>query len=240
MGIVEQLEKGDFVPSGYELSFGSGKIDRIDVYETDEKVYVKVIDYKTGAKTFSLASLYHGLQLQLAVYMNAAVELERRKQPDKKIVPAGLFYYQMKDPIVAKVEEDKLEESILKELRLDGIVNADEEVIEHLDKELSGNSLVVPIGKNKDNSLSKTSKAFPEEDFETISQFVKKSVQRIESEMHDGKIDTDPYEMGMNTGCDYCQFKGVCRFDEKIEGCEYRKLGKLSDEEVLQKMREEV
>lgn len=238
--LSRQLEKGDFVPGGYELSFGSGKIDRIDVYETNEKVYVKVIDYKTGAKTFSLSSLYYGLQLQLAVYMNAAVELERRKQPDKKIVPAGLFYYQMKDPIVAKVEENKVEDSILKELRLDGIVNSDEEVIKHLDKELSGNSLVVPIGKNKDNSLSKSSKAFPEEDFETISQFVKKSVKQIEGEMQDGKIEANPYMMGMSTGCDYCQFKGVCRFDEKIEGCEYRKLGKLSDEEVLEKMREEV
>lgn len=238
--LSKQLEKGDFVPSGYELSFGSGKIDRIDIYETKEKVYVKVIDYKTGAKTFSLASLYHGLQLQLAVYMNAAVELERRKQPDKKIVPAGLFYYKMKDPIVAKVEDDQLDDAILKELRLDGIVNADEEVLEHLDRELNGSSLVVPIGRNKDHSLSKTSKAFPEEDFETISAFVKRSVQRIEGEMQDGRIEANPYEMGMNTGCEYCQFKGVCRFDEKLDGCEYRKLRKLSDEEVLEKMRKEV
>ena len=82
--LSKQLAKGDFVPSGYELSFGNGKIDRVDVYETSEKVYVKVIDYKTGAKNFSLSALYYGLQLQLAVYMNAAVELERRRQPWKK------------------------------------------------------------------------------------------------------------------------------------------------------------
>ena len=29
--LTEQLRKGDFVPSGYEMKFGSGKIDRIDV-----------------------------------------------------------------------------------------------------------------------------------------------------------------------------------------------------------------
>ena len=238
--LAKQLEKGDFVPSGYEVSFGKGKIDRIDIYETEDRVYVKVIDYKTGTKTFSLASLYHGLQLQLAMYMNMAVELERRKQPEKKVVPAGLFYYQMKDPIIDKVEEDKWEETVLSKLRLDGIVNANEEVINHLDREFSGNSLAIPVGKNKNGSLSKTSKAFSEEEFSIISRYVEKEVKDIEGRMQEGEIEVSPYEMGTSYGCDFCQFKGVCHFDEKIEGCEYRKLGRLSDEEVLKKMMEEL
>ena len=238
--LTKQLEKGDFVPSGYEVSFGKGKIDRIDIYETDKKVYVKVIDYKTGAKTFSLASLYHGLQLQLAMYMNMAVELERRKQPDKEVVPAGLFYYQMKDPIIDKVEEEKWEETVLSKLRLDGIVNADEEVINHLDKKFTGSSLAIPVGKNKNGSLSKSSKAFSETDFAIISQYVDKEIREIEERMQEGEIDVAPYEMGTSHGCDFCQFKGVCHFDEKVEGCAYRKLRKLSDEEVLRKMTEEL
>lgn len=238
--LAKQLEKGDFVPSGYEVSFGKGKIDRIDIYETDKKVYVKVIDYKTGTKTFSLASLYHGLQLQLAMYMNMAVELERRKQPDKEVVPAGLFYYQLKDPIIDKVEEEKWEETVLSKLRLDGIVNADEEVINHLDKKFTGSSLAIPVGKNKNGSLSKSSKAFSEMDFAIISQYVDKEIREIEERMQEGEIDVAPYEMGTSHGCDFCQFKGVCHFDEKIEGCAYRKLRKLSDEEVLRKMTEEL
>ncbi|WP_461815924.1 PD-(D/E)XK nuclease family protein [Faecalimonas sp.] len=238
--LSKQLEKGDFIPSGYEVSFGKGKIDRIDIYETDSKVYVKVIDYKTGTKTFSLASLYHGLQLQLAIYMNMAVELERRKQPEKEIIPAGLFYYQMKDPVIDKVDEDKREETILSKLRLDGIVNANEEVISHLDKNFSGNSLAIPVGKNKNGSLSKTSKAFSEKDFSVISRYVDKEVKEIEGRMQDGEMQVAPYEMGTSRGCDFCQFKGVCHFDEKIDGCEYRKFGKLSDEEVLRRMMEEL
>lgn len=238
--LSKQLEKGDFIPSGYELSFGNGKIDRVDVYETAEKVYVKVIDYKTGAKNFSLSALYYGLQLQLAVYMNAAVELERRRQPWKKVVPAGIFYYKMKDPIVAKVEEEALENAILSELRLDGLVNAEKEVIDHLDREFSGNSLVIPVGKNKDSSLSKASKALPEEDFETISSYVKKTISELEEKMRTGEIQVSPYEMGTINGCEYCEYRGICGFDEEIEGCSYRKLGKLSDEEVLEQMRKEV
>ncbi len=68
--------------------------------EEQDKVYVKVIDYKTGNTTFDLGALYHGLQLQLLVYMDAALSVERRKYPDKEIVPAGIFYYNVKDPMI--------------------------------------------------------------------------------------------------------------------------------------------
>ena len=81
---------------------GSGKIDRIDTCETEDQVYVKILDYKTGAKSFDMAAFYHGLQMQLVVYMEEAVRLEERKHPGKKIVPAGIFYFRMKDPIVGK------------------------------------------------------------------------------------------------------------------------------------------
>ena len=76
--LTKQLEKGDFVPGGYEMKFGSGKIDRIDICEDDEGVYVKVTDYKTGMKSFDITALYHGLQMQLPVYLNAALAVEKR------------------------------------------------------------------------------------------------------------------------------------------------------------------
>ena len=77
--LTEQLARGDFEPSAYELSFGSGKIDRIDVCETRDEVYVKVIDYKTGQKGFDVSALYYGLQLQLMVYMNAATDRMKKR-----------------------------------------------------------------------------------------------------------------------------------------------------------------
>ena len=67
---------------------------------------------------------YHGLQLQLPVYLNAAMDLEGRKTKAKEIVPAGIFYYRMQDPLVEKERDDQiLETKILKELRLDGPVS---------------------------------------------------------------------------------------------------------------------
>ena len=259
--LTKQLEKGDFKPGGYEISFGGaselstsdialdghgrmrlrGKIDRVDICEDEDNVYVKVIDYKTGAKAFDLGELYYGLQLQLVLYLNTALELESRKNHGKTVIPAGIFYYQMKDPIVDKEkDEEKLEKKILKELRLDGVVNAREEVVRHLDREISGNSLVVPIGRNKDRSLSKASKTATQEEFELISEYAKKQMKQIGTRILEGETEVSPYELGTMTGCSYCPYKAICGFEEKIPGYEYRRLQKLKKDEALMKMRKEV
>ena len=70
-----------------ELRFFGGKIDRIDICETEDQIYVKVMDYKTGSKAFDVVALYHGLQLQLMIYMDAAVEFQKKRHPDKEINP---------------------------------------------------------------------------------------------------------------------------------------------------------
>ena len=66
------------------------------------------------------------MQLQLVVYLNAAMELEKKIYPDKEIVPAGIFYYHVDDPVLEihqNLETAALEENRLKELKPNGIVN---------------------------------------------------------------------------------------------------------------------
>ena len=234
--MTKQLRKGSFKPEGYEVSFGSGKIDRIDTCETEDQVYVKVLDYKTGAKSFDMAAFYHGLQMQLVVYMEEAVRLEERKHPGKKIVPAGIFYYRMKDPIVGKeLDEEKLEEAILKELRLDGIIRQEDAVIQRLDADFSGNSLVIPAGKTK-SGYSKASKMLLPEEFDAVLTYAEKRRTDLQGAMYRGKAEALPYEMGTQNGCAYCPYRDICGFDEQIEGYEYRKLEKLPKEIVMEKI----
>ena len=88
--------------------------------------------------------------MQLVVYMREALQLEEKKHPGKKAVPAGIFYYQMKDPVVAKeADMEKVEQAILKELKVDGLVNADDIVIQKLDREFAGSSDVIPVSRTK-------------------------------------------------------------------------------------------
>ena len=259
--LTEQLKKGDFIPEGYEISFGGcqgletsdvtlgdlgrmrlrGKIDRVDVCEDGDKRYVKVIDYKTGEKAFDLGELCYGLQMQLVVYMNAALEMEQKKHPEKLVIPAGLFYYRMKDPIVDKPGEGSaIDEAILKELRPDGVVQYSGEVLEHLDRDFTGTSQVIPVAKTQSGGLSKTSKVLSEEDFRLISEFAKGQVKEVGTRILKGEVDIAPYELGGRTACDYCPYKAVCGFDTAIPGYEYRRLEKLDQEKALDKMRREV
>jgi len=253
--LTKQLERGDFIPEGFEIVYDSGsiplddyntmrlhgKIDRVDVCETDKNVFVKIIDYKTGTKAFDLSELYHGLQMQLVIYMNAAMNREAKKYPEKKVVPAGLFYYQMKDPIIGKQTDDKTrEELLLKELRMDGVVNESSEVISRLDHQMEGQSCVIPVAKNKNGSLSKTSKVLSEEDFLLLAQYASRKARNIGSRIMQGETEISPYVMGDRSSCSFCQYKGICGFDEKISGYRYRKLEKFKgQEEILQRMREE-
>lgn len=239
--LTKQLEKGDFVPAGYEIRIGGGIIDRMDICEDEDKVYVKVIDYKTGEKAFDLGELCYGLQMQLVIYMNAAVEMQQKEHPDKHVIPAGLFYYKMKDPIVDKPGEGKLlEESILKELKPDGVVLGTEEALQHFDRDFTGTSQVIPVAKTQSGSLSKTSKVISEEEFQVISQYAKMQVREIQKSILEGNAEIKPYFLHGRTGCDYCPYHAVCGFEEKIDGYEYRKLEKLDGADALKIMREEV
>lgn len=235
--LTDQLARGDFVPEAYELNFGNGKIDRMDICRDQDEVYVKVLDYKTGQMGFDISALYHGLQLQLMVYMNAAVEHVQKKFPDKEVIPAGIFYYRMKDPLVEKADAKAREKEILKELRLDGIVNLEKESLQHLDHTIQGESTVVPVKMNKDGSLSKLSKAVGQEEFGTMLSFAEKKRESLRTQICNGKVDIRPYRQGQKTGCDYCIYQHICGFDIRLTGYEYRNIRKLSREEALADMK---
>ncbi len=234
--LTMQLKAGDFRPSAFELRFANGKIDRIDTCREEEKVYVKIVDYKTGRKAFDIVSLYHGLELQLMVYMDAAIQLEKAENPGKEIVPAGVFYYRIQDPLVDKSKTGGEEELLLKELKPDGIINLKDEVLEHLDHTKSGESLAVPVRYNKNGSLAKGSKAVTEEEFQLMMRHAARKVEEAHLKILEGRTEAVPYRKGQETGCDYCRYRHVCGFDVKIPGYGYREIGKMSREEALAAM----
>lgn len=234
--LAKQLSAGDFQPEAYEFRFGNGKIDRIDTCVDEDKVYVKVLDYKTGSRAFDVVALYHGLQLQLMVYMDAALRIQQGRYPDKEAVPAGVFYYRLSDPVVDKQEPDT-EAAVLKELRPDGVINLQDKVLKHLDRKQAGESLAVPVKYNKNGSLSKTSKAVPEEEFRLMMDHALRKIETAHREILGGGTDPAPYRRGTESGCDYCRYRHVCGFDLKVPGYRYREIGKMDREEAVAAMR---
>ncbi len=259
--LKKQLERGDFIPDGYEVSFGGfrdlqasnvdlgelgklrlrGRIDRIDICEDGDKIYVKVIDYKTGQQTFDWNELCYGLQLQLVVYMNAAMEMQQQKHPGKEVIPAGLLYYIMQDPIVEKSKDSQsIENAILKELRPNGIVQSDGDVIQHLDRDLVGYSQVVPVAKNKDGTLRANAYALSAKEFGLISEHAKGQVIKIGKQILEGDAKIEPYKLDKSRGCSFCPYHAICGFDERLPGYQYRELEKLNRDQILEKMQKEV
>lgn len=261
--LQKHLKQGSFRPDDYELSFRfaedldsihvdlsedekmhlQGRIDRIDVSEDAEHVYVKVIDYKSGNRKFDLAALYYGLQLQLVVYMNAAMEMESRKHPDKEIVPAALLYYHIDDPTIetpVELTDEQINEQILAKLRMNGVVNSDPEVVERLDRYMQDKSVVIPVEKKKDGSFSARSGVLSREEMQLISSYVDAKIRSIGREILDGKIAANPYEKGNEEACTYCAYKKVCGFDGSIPGYEKRQLEDLDKQALMQRMQKTV
>ena len=256
----QQLERGDFVPQGYEVKFRNldglkmanmdlgelgklrlrGQIDRIDVHKTDENVYVKIVDYKTGNSGLDWSKLCHGLQLQLFVYLNVAMELERQKNPGKQVVPAGVFYSAAADPIVKKKAGVLPEDAILEELCPNGFIQEDEKILESFDKTGMKKSQVAPITRLKSGKVSKTDKMLTTDEFSLVSAYVEKKVQEIGRSILEGNVEISPYKIGEYTNCTYCVYKDICGVNENAFGHTCRVIEKMNKEDALQVMAEEV
>ncbi|NLL78677.1 MAG: helicase-exonuclease AddAB subunit AddB [Clostridiales bacterium] len=251
-----QLKKGAFSPREFEVSFSTvedleavqialgekekmrlrGRIDRIDTYETEDKVYVKVIDYKSGSKNFDIVSLYYGLQLQLVVYLNAAEGVMKRKHPGKEIIPAAVLYYHVSDPMIRGEGEtpsvEEIQARLRKELSMTGVVNSDGDTLDLLDKEFSGKSDVIPAERKKDGSLSARSSVAGTEQFHRLSDFVSQKIGELGRSIIGGDVRVNPYEKGQTSACTYCAYRTVCGFDSRIEGYAMRQLN-VSQEEAM-------
>lgn len=258
--LTKQVSKGDFVPKGYEMKFSfmedikathihlsdgdemglTGRIDRLDTYEEDNSIYVKIIDYKSGKKVFRILDLYYGLEMQLAVYLDAAMEQVQKNNPEKEVVPAGIFYYGIDDPIVEKNSFMEVEQSILKELRVNGLVNEDQAVICHMDSDFTGDegmkasvkSNVIPVETLKNGLFSKNSSVAGKEEFHNMVHYIKKLMSQYGNEIVSGKADINPYKLGDKTACDYCSYKGICQFDKKWSGHKFRELEQIEEKEI--------
>lgn len=261
--LLLQVQKGKFVPEQFEVSFSGanhldavrfslseeekmqlqGRIDRIDLLETDDSVYVKIIDYKSGNTSFSLVNLYHGLQLQLVLYLNTALELVGKQHPGKKAVPAGIFYYHVNDPMVEEdgtESEEEIRREVLEQLKLNGLVNEDPEIYRAMDTDFAGTSSVIPVALKTDGSLKATSKTASSFDFQVMSDYVNHIIAKTGRQIFDGDVSVKPYLLDGRSGCDYCPYHMVCGFDTRMPGCDYRRLDKFDNAEaVLERMKAE-
>ncbi len=231
-----QISKaGTFVQAAAETGFGkerafqcsfstasggkiylNGRIDRIDTAEVDGKNIAVIFDYKTTAKSVGWARLYHGLDMQLAIYMLAVAG---NKLNGKKIdAVAGTFYLPIEAGISKKSLSDLDEPPKEISLKATGILNG--QFSENLDRDASGRSkyynFAVSSEDNHPYSYYSTSGALKPDDFTKILDHTKSRITELAEAIFSGKIDISPYRLSNSTPCTYCDYLQLCRFDWQI------------------------
>ena len=256
--LTEQVRAGSFVPSGFEIRFPDGerqetdrpgkilsvgRIDRVDLCETQDEIQVKVIDYKSGSTRFDLTSLYHGLQLQLLVYLEEAMRQQEKLRPGKRPVAAGAFYCRLQDPVIEgepsdllPEREEILEERLLQELRPDGLVNVRDDVISHLAGKTPDPSRVIPVSYTAKGDISSRSRVATPGQLALLLDFVRDRVTQLGQSILKGEITPAPVRYQERSACTYCPYHVVCGFDKKVPGMRERVISKENEADLWNKI----
>lgn len=218
--LVQQLCAGDFEPQATEFCFEQelslpdaklgevkiyGKIDRLDLYQKDGHTWVKVIDYKTGSKKLGYDDIYYGLSLQLLVYLDGAMTVI----PAEEILPGGTFYFYVDDPMPRLDFGENVQAAINKSFKLNGLLLDDDLVIAAMDHDADAKtSDILPVYRSEFK--------LKQDEFTAIIDYVRKTVIRQIKNIYQGDIKIRPYKKGADYACQYCDYKGICQFDEAI------------------------
>ena len=187
-----------------------GTMDRLDEYAGERGKYLRVVDNKSSRKELEYDLMATGEQLQLMIYLKAAVD----GIPGS--VPAGALYFPVKDENVASEEPDKAETERAKKLKMTGVILADNDVVNAMDVDLSPFS----IGKvyNKDGGIGAQVSAWAvgEKELRGMMNASAEKAAELCEEIRDGRIDIAPSEHDKRTPCTYCEYFGICRYKKGL------------------------
>ena len=262
MVISEQMRKGKFEVFKNEFAFGGfsdgepikidlpsnetvylvGRVDRIDTLDLDGNTYIKIVDYKSGAKKFNLTEVYYGLQIQLLVYLDALIK-NSKYILQKQAMPGAILYFRIDDPIIKskkQLTEEEIKDNILKELKMSGLLLKDINVVKAMDNDMDSYSLIIPAAIKKDGNFTSSSSVITEEQFDTLRKYVNDKMSEICEEMLSGEIKIEPCKNNNTAYCSYCDYSSVCQFDTSIENNKYRVVLKKSNDEAWKLIKDEV
>ena len=207
-----------------------GIVDRVDVMKKNKKTYLRIVDYKTGPKEFSLSDVLSGLGMQMLLYLVSIWKNGGGRYGD--VVPSGVLYLPARaEPFSAERGEDekKLSEKRLTFGKMDGMILDDGEVIKGMDNSLSGRFIPIKVNR-KSGAISGNFISLSQ--LEALSKKLEKIMADMGNALHDGKIPARPaYGKGHAQTCEWCSFSSVCQRDAdgKIRYIEKRTHGECLD-----------
>lgn len=193
--------------SSGETVYVRGIIDRIDRYAGDEGVYLRVVDYKSGAEKLDPAKIFWGAQLQLLLYLQAALATEENAQP------AGAFYMRVADPLLPDAEETaEVEGALARALSLKGLALKDAAILQKMD---SGTPpLTLPKTLTAGGEFDKRAMLATLSDLRALIGHAQSMAGQLASRMRSGEIAAAPLCKKDGKGpCETCEYAAICRSD---------------------------
>ncbi len=245
--LIAEFSEGDFEPCGFEVKIEEngnvepvliklengnvmlrGVVDRVDKMELRDKRYIRVVDYKTGAKEFLLSDVLSGLNMQMLLYLISIWKNGKGIYED--IVPAGVLYFPARmNPYTAEREDtdEQKRDKRFSAGRMNGMLVGDEQIIAHMEKDLKGRFIPAKVDKRsgvlKGNFISA-------QQLEKLSEKMNSIIANMGNSLHNGLVPAKPaYGPGHTETCAYCDFGDVCL----KENPKYRYIPKLKHEEAL-------
>ena len=242
---ASELRCSDFVPLSFELDMGreknlppirlgrgedtltlTGIVDRVDGWVHDGRLYLRVVDYKTGRKSFSLSDVWYGMNLQMLLYLFSLCRNGERLY-GKETVPAGVLYVPARDVMLsspAEPSEDAAAKKRSSELKRSGLLLGDPDVLSAMEHGDTPRYLPISIrgGKPTGDSLASA------EQLGLLARHLEDTLTGMASELRRGSIAADPfYRTQQETACTYCKYLEACRFSDGENGECHRRLPKL-------------
>jgi ATP-dependent helicase/nuclease subunit B len=257
----EHARKAEFVPIGLEVDFGPGKplpslsfplpngrtmdivgrIDRVDSAELDDKLLLRVIDYKSSRTSLALPEVLYGLSLQMLTYLDVLVS-NAKSWLGQQALPAGVLYFHVHNPLMLqknRPSEAEAEKELRKRFKMRGLVTADADIVRKMDRELqtrNGYSELIPVAIKTDGSFYSSSSVVTLDQWKTLRKEVRTRIRAIGTDITEGKVDVEPYKLGKKTPCETCSFRSVCQFEPQGENGGYRILTQLGKDAVWGKL----
>ena len=229
MQLIDEFSNCEFVPVNFELSINNdgdilpylinldnggtvkiiGKVDRVDTYSTPDNTFVRIVDYKTGGKTFDLGEVFAGLNMQMLIYLFAI--WQNGEELYKNVTPAGIFYFQAKTSRATETtkglnrhsDEAVINKSLKDKFRMSGMVLNNIDVITAMEKNAEG--VYIPAVINDDGSVS--GNVISLKSIERLKNKVNELIKEMANDLQSGVIRALPTE----DGCKYCKYSDVCR-----------------------------
>lgn len=239
MELSQEFSQSEFQPCAFELQFGEGKsqsslqvtgelgighldgmVDRADLWKGPHGDYLRIVDYKSGSKSFDYTDLAGGVGMQLLLYL-FALEKSGISQQTEHPIPAGALYFPAKRKIeTADGPLSREEAAALRKkegLKPTGLVLADETVLEAMEKGVEGQ--YIPVKKKK-SGLGDF--AVTPQQMKILKEFIEKRMGQAVDQILNGAFAPKPFYRGRSHDpCSWCRFGDVCQKDEKFRQAHY-------------------